>query len=338
MINSAFTEEPAAVKSSIDDENYDLLDELDTESDNTASVPEESVEETFEEVTEEITDEEEVVPEIQYEDAPEIQSEIEAEPESAYEINEYNVEEDDSVNTIQDLETKEIDNEIPDDYGFDAETALEVQDINEEAVTEEFEPVEDLNLVTNDELLDTEENESFIDDLSPADTEEDDIGMPADDLLVNDITASDDSIDIDSALETDENILIDDAAETDELNFDDNSSFDILEGAEDENLLEMTDSESLEEQSAADIQVDNGGIFDYSVFDYEPEQENQEDYSSVISDDDINSLNDEFPELNILKVFDLRFNQNMTVNQIKNELGMSKEDVAKALRELLSLV
>ena len=49
-------------------------------------------------------------------------------------------------------------------------------------------------------------------------------------------------------------------------------------------------------------------------------------------------LNDSKPELNIMSVFDLRYKKNYTLEQISIELNMVKDNVVKALNDIIELV
>ena len=161
--------------------------------------------------------------------------------------------------------------------------------------------------------------------------------IPAEDLL-----AAEDNY-------TDEQELLGDLQDVDSLD----------EYTEEESLLEIetddteilqSDISSVSEITSEDIisandakkdEIDNlGSIIDYKKFSYTPTKEKSVNISEETGYlvKELLELNEKNPELNILKVYDLRYKQNFDISSISEELSMSHENVIKALNEIVDLI
>ncbi len=76
---------------------------------------------------------------------------------------------------------------------------------------------------------------------------------------------------------------------------------------------------------------------DYSLFSYTPE--NTEDAANINEiERKLADLNKKNPELNILKIFELRYKQNLPIANIAEELQLEKQAVVTALDEIVELI
>ena len=76
---------------------------------------------------------------------------------------------------------------------------------------------------------------------------------------------------------------------------------------------------------------------DYNIFSYDPNEIKNIFDTQQISENLIN-LDARMPELNVLAIFELRYKQNNSLEQISEKLNMSKEDIISALNEIVELV
>ena len=125
-----------------------------------------------------------------------------------------------------------------------------------------------------------------------------------------------------------------DILDSEESEFEDN--FDLTESADLE-LIEQETSDDTIEQSDESKKTHSYKPVDYSMFDYVPdvhdENVNIQDIETKLS-----NLNFQKPELNILAIFDLKYKQNLPIPEIAEELQMEKQDVIKALDEIVELI
>ena len=79
--------------------------------------------------------------------------------------------------------------------------------------------------------------------------------------------------------------------------------------------------------------------YDYSKFNI-LSSNNEEDISYDAEEivEEILNLNNKRPELNISKVYELKYKENQSVPQIANQLEMSEGSVIEALCEIVALV
>jgi len=313
------TEEPAEEKEAdlTEDisENTDLED--DTEILENIVFDENTLQENFEES--ELNPEEEIV-ELDLTENIEDNTEEDSyeEPEN-YEIIDIDSEEESEEELEQDTEMNlnvEPDSSVLDDY------------------VEDFEPL--------DTVLESDEIITEVSDLSEENSVESD-------LILTEDTAE--SIDSDFLEESEEN------ADT-ELQIEDNINLDLAMNEEEDSLSEENEilsddiEEDLlsqdfdeekpeEEQQVQEVDSEKTEIvhkeIDYSAFDYTPESKpNETDLSGVVSK--LIELNEKEPNLNILKVFDLKYKKNLTIEEIAEELQKEKQDIIAALDEMVKLI
>lgn len=103
--------------------------------------------------------------------------------------------------------------------------------------------------------------------------------------------------------------------------------------------FELTEEESIEPISADSAQASQAGFkqVDYSLFDL-PQKEADGDIDIKNIELALADLNKQKPELNILKVFELRYKQNLPIANIAEELQLDKQAVIAAIDEIVDLV
>lgn len=101
---------------------------------------------------------------------------------------------------------------------------------------------------------------------------------------------------------------------------------------------------TLDFNAASDVLVESDTVNDAKStdleeikFDYIPQNDaDSVDVDVIVSD--VLKLNKEYPDLNIIKVYELRYNNHYKVDKIAEELGMQKNYVIAALNKLVGLV
>ena len=77
---------------------------------------------------------------------------------------------------------------------------------------------------------------------------------------------------------------------------------------------------------------------DYSAFNYTPIEEKASNIDTNTISNKLINLSNNKPELNILKIFDLKYKQNQTIEYIAKELNVDKNIVITALDEIVDLI
>ena len=115
-----------------------------------------------------------------------------------------------------------------------------------------------------------------------------------------------------------------------------------LEGSE---LLDdpLNISEDIETLGIIDKEIDTQEeivpkAVDYSVFNYTPIEEKASNIDTNTISNKLINLSNNKPELNILKIFDLKYKQNQTIEHIAKELNVDKNIVITALDEIVDLI
>ena len=117
-----------------------------------------------------------------------------------------------------------------------------------------------------------------------------------------------------------------------EFSGDSTVSLDIEEDVTPFELEEQTEDKEEQEQSS-----DTASVIDYSVFNYEPEIDNDDIDVEGISKELV-ELNHKRGDLNILKVYELKYKENLSVQEIALQLEMSEDSVIEALSEIIAVV
>ena len=222
----------------------------------------------------------------------------------------------DSDTEVLDFNMEESDNIEPENVLAEEDEAelldsdTEVLDFN----TEETDNTEPENVLAEEEV------ESFNSDTEVLDfnTEE------------SDIVLSDDNITESIGLDYDDSINIDYDNSVIETNDD---SLEIFEPVEDLGLdsQDNTDKEPVSNETTEFRPVD------YSMFNYTPvENDNAVDTTDI--KDMLLNLNKQKPELYILKIFDLKYRQNLPISKIAEELNIDTKTVVSAIDEIVDLI
>ncbi len=245
------------------------------------------------------------------------------------------------------------------------ETPLETFDLDtEEVETSEDAQQEELS-ADSEEILDLDESEALetIPEETPELAENNEAPLELSDSI-EEIEPQDEILDavepkIEQTLTTDELTVEDDELAT--LNPEEGSEESALEAfaadeiQQEDNLLELDESQNndfdlLMDDNNSDLTLDEGeGLLeitkdvtshqpiDYSKFSFTPSN-NNEDIDVEELAKDLKELNTKRPELNILQVYDLKYKENSSVQDIATQLDMSEDSVLEALSEMVAIV
>ena len=105
-------------------------------------------------------------------------------------------------------------------------------------------------------------------------------------------------------------------------------------------LLEVETPSDINFDDTVDLQSDEQNEFkptDYSVFNYNP-AENSEEIDEEEIANSIYDLERRKPDLNILKIYNLKYKENNSISEIASKLNMDEDEVKEAVSELISIV
>ena len=115
------------------------------------------------------------------------------------------------------------------------------------------------------------------------------------------------------------------------------NEFDNIAADDAVDLLIIDETDDLQEQDTETLQQDEYKKLDYSVFNYNPSQnDNDVDVNSISNS--LVQLDEANPDLNILQVFDLRYKQNLSIERISGELQVEKKYVIAALDKIMDII
>ena len=244
-------------------------------------------------------------------------------------------------------------------------TPLETFDLDtEEVETSEDAQQEELS-AENEEILDLDESEVLetIPEETPELAKNNEAPLELSDSI-EEVEPQDEILDsvepkIEQTLTTDELTVEDNELAT--LNPEEGSEESALEAfatdeiQQEDNLLELDESQNndfdlLMDDNNSDLTLDEGeGLLeitedvvshqpiDYSKFSFTPSN-NNEDIDVEELAKDLKELNTKRPELNILQVYDLKYKENSSVQDIATQLDMSEDSVLEALSEMVAIV
>ena len=212
-------------------------------------------------------------------------------------------------------------------------------------LTEEQETPDTLDVLQDEEpLMETTELEEF----APIDTEDDLLELSEEQLDVSnepvEEVASED-LEVEDFTELTEDLSTSELAEDDLLEPQESLELNELSkeqplGILDENLDDIADSITTTLEANLEENNEPTGKFkpmDYSVFDFTPQENNEEvDVDEIKAN--IEELDSKHPELNILKVYDLKYKNKNSVSEIASQLGMDEVQVVEALNEIIAVV
>ena len=254
----------------------------------------------------------------------------------------------DEVETLEPVEESFEENitETNDIISDEVETLEPVEDVFEENITEtnelisdEVETLEPVEDVFEENIAET--NELISDEVENLD--------PIEEGFENSLEPIEFASNEDNLLGVDENFIIDNNEfENIEQNLNENDNIDItlFDDNEDnpeqdfgiENSLTLEPAnENSEEYATAENTEPTFKPVDYSLFNYVPETHN-EDIDIQNLENKLAELNEQKPELNILKIFDLKYKQNLPITEIAEKLQIEKQDVLSALDEIVDLI
>ena len=119
------------------------------------------------------------------------------------------------------------------------------------------------------------------------------------------------------------------------LELEENPTLSIDTDLEINDINETTGEELLSEEN--DKTPINDTAVNYSVFNYIPDK-NTEDIDIDVIIKDLSELDRKRPELNIVKVYELKYKDNLSVSEIALQLEMSENNVIEALSEIIAVV
>ena len=210
------------------------------------------------------------------------------------------------------------------------ETELtEAEDIQAEEEPEEIQFGGNEDLPAEDEMTNSEVNEEIpLDADNTGDvfelSEETEIAEFGSDIQSDELVIGDDaSEDLGFMEESAESFMLEDAGE--EISLQQEEVIDVV----------ATDTES----SVKNESVSEFHPLNYSAFDYVPSESYAADNADINSlSEQLIKLNDEYPGLKILSVFECKYKKNMSIDDISAALNMEKDEVIQALNELVGIV
>lgn len=244
-----------------------------------------------------------------------------------------NIKNETSLDEIEDIEILQQNNiEEINEVELASQDSFEESSISEIELTEPESEQEILqnNIDNNQILIESDVQDSLTETLS------DDLTtgniQPINELDINDGENDDLSI-----MQTEENISSDNQEDITSLDLEETDlqtmDLDILTPEIDANELSIENS-SQENIDDIESTVQNT---DYSLFAYNPENIDQ-NISTQGLDSAIEKLNEQFPNLNIIEVYNLKYKNNDSVSEIALKLKMEESAVVDALNELISII
>ena len=246
------------------------------------------------------------------------------------------------LNDVQEEQALEVAEDIV-EKKEDAPIAEELAETDN--LTEEQETPDTLDVLQDEEpLMETTELEEF----APIDTEDDLLELSEEQLDVSnepvEEVASED-FEVEDFTELTEDLSTSELAEDDLLEPQESLELNELSeeqplGILDENLDDIADSITTTLEANLEENNEPTGKFkpmDYSVFDFTPQENNEEvDVDEIKAN--IEELDSKHPELNNLKVYDLKYKNKNSVSEIATQLSMNEEQVVEALNEIIAVV
>jgi len=186
---------------------------------------------------------------------------------------------------------------------------------------------DDLSEIASEDVVVEDSLQNDSDELLAFDNDNNDISMGgiSMDLPDEDLSITDETFDIQSSMN-----------EADDIGFIQDNSLEAGDDLLDEND-ESEDNPIMEmglTKEKNDLSHKNP---DYSVFNYNPE-EVQNSIDVVQITEKLLTLNSAKPQSNVLKIYDLRYKQNYTLEKIASELNIATDDVVEVLNEIVELV
>lgn len=241
-----------------------------------------------------------------------------------------------------------VDEDVISTDSFETEEE-KLQELNEQSENDNVVMLEELSDDNSGSILTEEDDDNLllqeeVDNLTDNtdETNVENLVLSDNDVLAESevlIPVEEDDSDIDFILEEDSQS--NDLDVIDEQNQDDvvTEALAIEEGAE----QQVTFEDDYGEEDFLEPKYENNDknieykALDYNIFSYNPNEIKNIVDTQQISENLIN-LNTKKPEYNVLEIFELRYKQNNSLEQISEKLNMSKEDIINVLNEIVELV
>lgn len=245
------------------------------------------------------------------------------------------------------LET--VDEDVISTDSFEVEEAEKLQELNEQSENDNVVMLEELSDDNSGSILQEEDDDNLL-----LQEEVDNLTDNTDETNVENLVLSDNELLADSDVlvpveedDSDIDFILEDGSQSNNLDVIDEPSQEevvtealaIEEGAE----QQVTFEDDYGEEDFLEPKYENNDknieykALDYNIFSYNPNEIKNIVDTQQISENLIN-LNTKKPEYNVLEIFELRYKQNNSLEQISEKLNMSKEDIINVLNEIVELV
>ena len=245
------------------------------------------------------------------------------------------------------LET--VDEDVISTDSFEVEEAEKLQELNEQSENDNVVMLEELSDDNSGSILQEEDDDNLL-----LQEEVDNLTDNTDETNVENLVLSDNELLADSDVlvpveedDSDIDFILEDGSQSNNLDVIDEPSQEevvtealaIEEGAE----QQVTFEDDYGEEDFLEPKYENNNknieykALDYNIFSYNPNEIKNIVDTQQISENLIN-LNTKKPEYNVLEIFELRYKQNNSLEQISEKLNMSKEDIINVLNEIVELV
>ena len=245
------------------------------------------------------------------------------------------------------LET--VDEDVISTDSFEVEEAEKLQELNEQSENDNVVMLEELSDDNSGSILTEEDDDNLL-----LQEEVDNLTDNTDETNVENLVLSDNELLADSDVlvpveedDSDIDFILEDGSQSNNLDVIDEPSQEevvtealaIEEGAE----QQVTFEDDYGEEDFLEPKYENNDknieykALDYNIFSYNPNEIKNIVDTQQISENLIN-LNTKKPEYNVLEIFELRYKQNNSLEQISEKLNMSKEDIINVLNEIVELV
>lgn len=202
---------------------------------------------------------------------------------------------------------------------------LEINSNDDSVVQTDSDEIQELDLI---ELSDNEND-------NPKEIEKNEATIDNSEFNIEDVNDNQDFNDIENSQEV-TSVFEDSDLSLEELDNADSSEELHIETDE----YDLEDADYVTDENILNISDDKESNSLYKILSYErkPSELSSEDINAEKIIEAIKSLNTEYPELNILDVYKLRFKESKEINNISNTLNMENDEVIKALNLMVNVV
>ena len=202
---------------------------------------------------------------------------------------------------------------------------LEINSNDDSVVQTDSDEIQELDLI---ELSDNEND-------NPKEIEKNEATIDNSEFNIEDVNDNQDFNDIENSQEV-TSVFEDSDLSLEELDNADSSEELHIETDE----YDLEDADYVTDENILNISDDKESNSLYKILSYErkPSELSSEDINAEKIIEAIKSLNTEYPELNILDVYKLRFKELKEINNISNTLNMENDEVIKALNLMVNVV